>query len=118
MKVYASVGVHPTENREKVIEAVQNLFPGTILEGEEHLKGTVPDLKRFRELVEQRKIRNTLESILEKNYCAGCTYLLLNKQAAFVGKPNVYAGQELGPVKLELECEKEKIHELLWGEKT
>jgi predicted RNA binding protein with dsRBD fold (UPF0201 family) len=118
MKAIVSVGVHPTEDRGKVVEAVERLFPGAALGGGELLSGEVNDLSRFRELVEQRRIRNALESILNKNYCAGSTYIMLNKQAAFMGKPNAYAGQELGPIKLELECEEREIHEAIWGNKN
>lgn len=116
MRAFVSIGLHPTENRQKVTEAAHTLFPETALEGEELLTGEVHDLKEFRELIEKRQIRNTLETILERNHCAGSTYLLLNKQAALAGKPNVYAGQELGPLKLELQCNPEEIHPALWGE--
>ena len=118
MRAFVSVGLHPTEDKEKVVKAVQNLFPGTSLEGKELLNGPVTDLTTFQELLEKRKIRNTFESLLERNYCVGKTYLLLNKQAAFMGTPNIYAHQELGPIKFELECKEEELHEALWRKRT
>lgn len=118
MKAWASVGLHPTENKEKVLQSVHGLFPGTQLKGKEVLMGKIPDLALFRELVQKRKIRPSLEKILEKNFCAGRTYILLNKQAAFMGTPNVYSKQELGAIKLEFECEEKELKSLLGGKEN
>lgn len=115
MEMKVSVTLNPTEDREKVVKAVKNLFPEVQLQGDELLEGPVQSLKKFRELLERRRVRNTFESILMKNYCNGSTYLLLNKQAAFTGKPNIFAGQELGPIKLEIICGEDEIHEIVWG---
>ncbi|MCD6414068.1 MAG: hypothetical protein J7L23_00375 [Candidatus Diapherotrites archaeon] len=115
MEVKVAVTLNPTESRDKVSKAVEMLFPGVKLSGDELLEGEIQDITRFRELLAQRKVRNTFESILAKNYCAGSTYLLLNKQAAFMGKPNVFAGQELGPIKLEISCKEGEIHKIIWG---
>lgn len=115
MKAFVCVGVHPTEDPGKVSEAVENLFPGTILEGNGLLQGEVYDLRKFRELIQKRKIRSSLEAVLEKNHCAGSTYLMFDKQAALAGSPNVYSGQEMGAIKLEFKCGENQIHEAIWG---
>lgn len=115
MEITVSVTLNPTEDKEKVIKAVKNIFPDAQLHGEEVLEGSVQDLKKFQELLERRRVRNTFESILIRNYFNGSTYVLLNKQAAFMGKPNIFVGQELGPIKLEIFCDEKEIHSIIWG---
>ncbi|MCD4739708.1 hypothetical protein K8R43_00795 [archaeon] len=118
MKIIVSVGLHPTEDKTKVIEAVHKIFPGTPLEGKELLQGTVTNLTKFKELTQKSGLNIHLEKLLEKNYCAGATYILLNKQTALQGKTSLYSGQELGSIKLELHCSKEEIHQTINGENT
>ncbi len=94
MKILIKVPVYPTESKEKVIEAVENIFPGT--EPEESrtdenviwLEGPAPNINRFTELLTRQKIRDTARAFLMHRLKGNKISFSLNKQAAFAGRIN------------------------------
>jgi predicted RNA binding protein with dsRBD fold (UPF0201 family) len=118
LKAKVTTDVKPTENPEKVLKAVTNLFPGqpTLQQGNVFLETS--DLSQFQLLSQQRKIRDTLTSLLQQSHDGHQSTLLLDKEAAFTGKVNVYAESEMGPIRLELEVEKEKIRSIFYGDEN
>lgn len=81
--------IHPTEDVEKVKEAVKNLFPDAeikIQDGE--LTATTQDVSKFKELLRKQKILDTARSELTKNVKNNSITVYLNKQIATVSKIN------------------------------
>ena len=126
MRLRISASVFPTEDKEKVLRALQNIFPDIDFnEGHDNgdtvvLRGelTNPEnmaFSQFQELLRHRKIRDSVEALLHRNYADGKTRLELNKQAAFIGRLNIAEKHPLGSIMIEIECEKEQIHEIVWG---
>lgn len=112
MKAYISTHIFPTEDEKKILRNLSSIFPEVSFKKEgELLVGETNNLVYFQNLLEKRRIRNTIEEILLKNYRNGRTYLLLNKQIKTV---NVYENHPLGPIKLEIECSKEQIRDIVW----
>lgn len=105
LSVWTMVG--PTEERERVKDAVRNVFPATELEGDSRLEGklTVHDLETFKHVVKKRQILPTVRSQLFRNQKGVKSTLFLHKQAAYAGKFSLvgkYEQSTLGAVVLEI----------------
>lgn len=110
--VYAKAAVNPTEDEDKVVQALLNLFPSaSIIRGEGEVLAkveTVEGLQKLRMLVRSRRIRNTVRSLLSKGMEDGRIIFYLNKQAAAVGKLSFYERGEimaLGPIEVVVETD-------------
>ena len=81
--------VNPTEDMDKVVQAVKNLFPDAdvTIEGE-NLKAKAWDLRKFRDLLRRQRILDTARTELLKGKSDNETTIYLNKQTAYVGKVN------------------------------
>ncbi len=81
--------VNPTEDMDKVVQAVKNLFPDAdvTIEGE-NLKAKAWDLRKFRDLLRRQRILDTARTELLKGKSDNETTVFLNKQTAYVGKVN------------------------------
>ncbi len=81
--------VNPTEDEDKVVQAVKNLFPDAdvTIEGE-NLKAKAWDLRKFRDLLRRQRILDTARTELLKGKSDNETTIYLNKQTAYVGKVN------------------------------
>ncbi|WP_423792499.1 RNA-binding domain-containing protein [Methanocaldococcus indicus] len=93
MKVYIKTKVKPTENKNKVIKAVKNIFPNIKLEGKKEeeliiLEGETSNLNKFKEMIRRQAILDTARMILEENLRGNSTTFYLNKQAAYVNNIN------------------------------
>jgi predicted RNA binding protein with dsRBD fold (UPF0201 family) len=120
--VNVSASVYPTEDPEKVIKAISNLFTGIELQKEnfdstESAKGVSPSFRITGEggldllftlhgLIRREQI---IDSIRNKVFNKGLSReglsvsFLLNKQAAFVGVPSVPAEKEpLGSIEVDI----------------
>jgi predicted RNA binding protein with dsRBD fold (UPF0201 family) len=83
--IYAPI--YPTEETEKVIQAIMNVFPECKLEFvDKGLVGTTNNLEYFENLLKIQKIRAAARSVLFNNKHSNCLRFSLNKQAAFAGK--------------------------------
>jgi len=59
-RVRVETPIHPTENPDKVMTALRNLFPDLRVESREgRIIGTTENLDRLRELIRNQRIRDT-----------------------------------------------------------
>ena len=119
MRVFVRTRLYPTEVVEKVVGAVEALFPGIEVKVENgEVIGESSDasvLDRFRDVIRSRRVRDTFEEILLRNWSAGVTWFDLNKQDATRGMFNIAENGPLGEIHVEIEIPKDKIHEMVWG---
>jgi len=109
--------LNPTEDPEKVLRAIRNLFPKcspTIARTDErHAKfeGSVArleDLDNLKSLLRQEAIRDAARKLLFKSVSGSSIVVHLNKQAAFAGKASFcerYDESPLGPITLTITTE-------------
>ncbi len=109
--------LNPTEDPEKVLHAIRNLFPKcapTIARTDErHAKfeGSVArleDLDNLKSLLRQEAIRDAARKLLFKGVSGSSIVVHLNKQVAFAGKASFcerYDESPLGPITLTITTE-------------
>lgn len=112
LSVKVTSPVNPTENSEKVLKAVLNIFPKASVEkGSNTVSATVDSLEglaKLRMVIRSRRIRNTARMLLSKNVSGNTTTFYLNKQAAYVGKLSFFEAGEimaLGPIEVRIESD-------------
>jgi len=106
MRVRVEAPCRPTESLAKVERALLNLFPDLAFEREDDLViGTTASLERLRELFRDQRIRDSARSQLLKGRAGDRTRVLLNKQAAFVGRVNFSTGSPLGDISVEIQAD-------------
>ncbi len=114
-KIFAQV--NKTESEQKVRKALHYLFPEKEFELEDNeLVSRTKNLRKLTELLEQKKIRDTVQDIAERNYFNEKTTLKFNKQAASQKDLNVYEEHPLGPIELEIDGSEEEIKKVIWGD--
>ena len=106
----AKVPLNPTEDLDKVIKALSNIFDYDELEiGDDYvsISGKRESLIKLKELLEQRRIRNTARKILSVGAHDRVIFFRLNKQAALAGVVNfAEAGiSPLGEIKVKIETD-------------
>ena len=87
----AKVRVNPTEDVNKVLKTISNIFKYDELEvGEDYVivTGDKDSLIEFRESLKNRQIRDTAQKIFLKGVKDNTITFSLSKQAAFVSVPN------------------------------
>ncbi len=90
-KMTARARVNPTEDLDKVIQSISNIFKFDDLEiGEDYVvvTGDVESLLDLRESLKNRKIRDTAQRIFINGAEENKIKFSLSKQAAFVSIPN------------------------------
>jgi predicted RNA binding protein with dsRBD fold (UPF0201 family) len=109
--------LNPTEDPEKVLRAIRNLFPNCtpsiVRTDERHakLEGSVAgleDLDNLKSLLRQEAIRDAARKLLFKSLSGSSIVVHLNKQAAFAGKASFcerYDESPLGPITLTIMTE-------------
>ncbi len=119
MRILAKARLYPTEDLDKVVGAIKALFPGIEVKVESsEVIGESSDpsvLDRFRDVIRSRRVRDTFEEILLRNWSAGVTWMDLNKQDATAGMFNIAEESPLGVIHVEIEIPKDEIHEMVWG---
>ncbi|MEM0089608.1 MAG: AAA family ATPase [Archaeoglobaceae archaeon] len=81
--------VHPTEEEERVVKAIRNLFPDAKIEIEDHKVFAIArDLKQFKELLKRQRILDTARSELLRGRKGNEIVVFLNKQTATVSRIN------------------------------
>ncbi len=105
--ITATVPCYPTEDREKVRQALLNLFPGAeIEEGAAMLTARTENADRLREIIIDNHIRDSARSVMLRGMKDGSTWFMLNKQVAFVGKVSFLDGPvALGGIEVTIEDE-------------
>lgn len=94
--------VNPTEDRDKIIKAISNVFDYDELIISEDIitvTGDISSLFPFKESLEKRQIRDAARKILQKglNQQSPVIQFKINKQAAFAGRINL-VDNELSPL--------------------
>jgi predicted RNA binding protein with dsRBD fold (UPF0201 family)/adenylate kinase family enzyme len=89
VEIEITTDVHPTEDEEKVIEAVRNIFPDAEIRIEDgKLIAIARDLSRLRDLLRKQRILDTTRSELIRNRHGNEITVYLNKQTATVSRIN------------------------------
>ena len=99
--------VNPTEELDKVIEAISNIFDYEELEigdGYVEVTGDEGSILKLKEELKHRKIRDTANKILSKGIGNNKISFSLGKQAALVSVPNFVDSQmsALGEIDVEI----------------
>jgi hypothetical protein len=87
----AKTPLNPTEDVDKVIKSLSNIFDYDDLEiGDNYIRvtGGMESLLKLKEALEKRRIRNTARKIMIKDAHDQVILFKLNKQAAFSGVVN------------------------------
>ncbi len=77
---------HPTEDRDKVVSAIKNVFPDASFQGDDPIVAHSCSLETFSELLKRQRIRDAARAALRRGLKQGSSSFALNKQVAFVGK--------------------------------
>ncbi len=89
VEVIITTKIHPTEDEEKVINAIRNLFPDAKVEIKNgDVIAYAEDLRKFRDLLRKQRILDTARSELTRNRRGNEITIYLNKQTATVSKIN------------------------------
>lgn len=109
-KIYAKSKVNPTEDIDKVIKALRNLFDYDDIEiGEDYVlvSGEKESITNLRKDLRERKIRGAARKTMLKGIRTNKTHFILSKQAAYVGVPNFVEDHlsSLGEIEVEIEYE-------------
>jgi predicted RNA binding protein with dsRBD fold (UPF0201 family) len=109
--------LNPTEDSEKVLRAIRNLFPSctpaVVRTNERHTKfegsmARLEDLDNLRSLLRQEAIRDAARKLLFRSISGSSIVVRLNKQAAYAGKASFcerYDESPLGPITLTITTE-------------
>jgi predicted RNA binding protein with dsRBD fold (UPF0201 family)/cytidylate kinase len=89
IEVEIETDVYPTEDENKVIQAVKNIFPDAeiSIEGNK-LYARARDVDKFRDLLRKQKILDTARSEIQKGRRGAEVLVYLNKQTATVSRIN------------------------------
>ena len=77
---------YPTEDREKVVRAITNVFPDADIQGEDPIVAHSQSLETFRDLLKRQRIRDSARAVLRRRMKRGNPSFVLNKQVAAIGK--------------------------------
>jgi len=115
LKVTVSADVNPTENEDKVRDAVSNIFPNINLEIEKFGKvqrltgeGNISSLETLHYLIREEEIIDTSRTRLNVGMDeeGKFTYFIISKQVATVGRLNYPAQDEpLGSIKVFIDAD-------------
>jgi hypothetical protein len=110
MKVEVKASIYPSEDPDKVLEAVENIFPEIDFDlKEDFVEGSSSDLsslERFKNLLGIQAIRDSARRVIRNGRGEGKIKFYLNKQVATVSKINFSEGETpLGPIEVTIEAE-------------
>ena len=78
--------VNPSEDPDKVLAAINAIFPDAEVELSDRLYKGTAGLDRFSQLIRKQKILDATRGVMIKNIRGNSTRMLVNKQVATVGK--------------------------------
>jgi len=106
-KIEMFCSVNPSEDPEKIKQAISNIFPNSKIKDENYSMSAVSkDLNSFEkiyETIQSNRSQKSYRKSLEQNLRDDSTWFYLNKQAAFVEKIAICEEAEespLGPIKV------------------
>lgn len=98
--------VRPTEIVDKVVLAIENIFPGLAMDIRDDRidsHGGIESLKTFHKLLREQRILDTSRSVMLHGRLGESVQFLLNKQAALMGKINFPLEEEpLGSIHVQI----------------
>ena len=102
-----STRVYPTENVEKIKNAILLLFPDTVFNLQNHnLLGESHSLDEFAKILKDQRIRDAARGVFLRNLRNGKIKFRINKQVATVGKISFSVGDApLGDITVEVEAD-------------
>ncbi len=102
--MYSSV--RPTERVERVVSAIEKIFPGLIMDirGDRIEAYDGPDaLQTFHKLLREQRILDTARSVMLAGRVGDAVQFRINKQAAFMGKVSFPPDEEpLGSLHVQI----------------
>lgn len=109
-KIRARSRVNPTEDLQKVIKSLSNVFEHDELElgeGYVEISGEISCLQPLKEHLEKGRIRDTARKILLKGRSQGEITFKLSKQAAYAGKVNLVENElsSLGEIEVTIKSD-------------
>lgn len=105
VSVSISCPVFPSEDQQKVKDAIANIFPDASLERTEHGFEGEGSADRFCNIIRRQKILDSTRSMMFKGVRGGKIVLHLNKQVASVGKISFTEPKTiLGTITVTIEC--------------
>ncbi|MCD6503615.1 MAG: hypothetical protein J7K58_05275 [Euryarchaeota archaeon] len=116
MKVRIRVPLNPTEDEEKVKNAILNIFPDASMKIEEDvIIAETTDLKNLKELLEKQRIRDTARDVFMSSIVENHIIFKINKQVATIGRVNFSVSEgPLGDIEVDIEAEEgENVNEII-----
>ncbi len=106
-KVKIKTPKFPTEDKERVVSCLSNIFPKTQWTlGEEKIEGESNYLTRFKMILEDMQIRDTARDHMKSRVTGDRCSFLLSKQAACSEKINFsQEEQPLGEIEVDIVCD-------------
>ncbi len=105
-RVFVRTVCKPTENPDKVMRAMLNIFPDLQIQQEgDEMVGTGRSVDVLEEMLRNQKIRSAARGIFMKSVDGDKLTFRLNKQAAFVGRANFAERSPLGDIEVTIEDE-------------
>ena len=108
-KIEMTSVVNPSEDIDKIKQAITNIFPFSNFNEKESLavfqSNNLHSLEKIYEAIHSKQSQKTYKRNLENNLEGNKTWFYLNKQAAFVNKIAICENEDespLGPIKLIL----------------
>ncbi|MDM7912490.1 MAG: RNA-binding domain-containing protein [Methanotrichaceae archaeon] len=106
IEITVHASVRPTERVENVVSAIENIFPGLVMDiREDRIEAyDGPDsMMTFHRLLREQKILDTARSVMMNGIVGDAVQFRLNKQAAFMGKVNFPPEEEpLGSLHVQI----------------
>jgi hypothetical protein len=97
---------HPTEDRERIVNAIKGLFPDAEVTGEDVISARAESVEAFAEMLRRQRIRDAARAVLRRGLSGKTTSFMLNKQVAAVGKVS-FAEEDhpLGDIEVTIESD-------------
>lgn len=103
MEVRLRARCHPTEDREKIVAAIKDIFPDARIEGDDPVFAFTGSVDNFGALLKQFRIRDAARGVLRRGLDGDSTKFSLNKQVAAVGKVSFSEeAHPLGDIEVEI----------------
>ncbi len=106
IEVSVFTAVKPTESMDKVVGALENIFPGlTPVIEDDYIKATggLETLRNFHRLLREERILDAARSVMLRGQIGGAVLFRLSKQAAAAGRINFPPAEEpLGSVHVQI----------------
>jgi len=86
VEIRLSARCFPTENREKIVEAIIRLFPDADVDGDDPIVARSASVDAFGDALRRYRIRDAARAVMRRGRKGNSTSFILNKQVFAVGK--------------------------------